>query len=349
MKSIKIGKRTVSEFSAPLVIAEVGANFNGDIEIAKKMVIEAKNAGVEAVKFQCWSKDNIVVASAWEDKEASMKSFGHNREDELLDFLSLDADGHRELAAFCQEHDIMFSSTPVSFEDVDLLDELNVPFYKVASMDLNHPSFLKYIAEKGRPIIMSTGIGSTTEIAKALDVIESTGNEQIVLLHCTSLYPPHENEVNLNNIDYLREVFDVIVGYSDHTIGYSIPLASVAKGVAVIEKHFTLDKEMEGWDHAVSANPEEFEIIVREGRRVSEALGNTERKLSERELANKDNFRRSIVAARSLASGSVVKFEDLAFKRPGTGLTPDEYEKVLGRSLTRDLGKDDQFSLEHFE
>lgn len=349
MKSIQIGSRTVAEYTAPLVIAEVGANFNGDIEIAKKMILEAKRVGVEAVKFQCWSKDNIVVASAWKDKEASMKSFGHTREDELLDFLSLDADGHRMLAAFCKEHDIMFSSTPISFADVDLLDELDVPFFKVASMDLIHTALLEYIGKKGRPIVISTGIGTVQEIALALETIKSTGNDDIVLLHCTSLYPPHENEVNLNNIDYLRGIFNVIVGYSDHTIGYSIPIASVVKGVAVIEKHFTLDKGMEGWDHAVSATPEEFEIIVKEGARIAEALGKTERVLSERELDNKNNFRRSIVTAAPLVTGTVVSFKDLEFKRPGDGITPDQYEKLIGRKLKVDLEADTQFKFEHFE
>jgi sialic acid synthase SpsE len=349
MKSITLGSRLVSEYTTPLVIAEIGANFNGDLEIAKKMIIEAKRVGVEAVKFQCWSKDNIVVASAWENKEASMKAFGHTREDELLDYLSLDHAGHREMAAFCNEQEIMFSSTPTSFADVDFLDELDVPFYKIASMDLDHLSFLEYVGKKGRPIIISSGIGTVQEIALALEAIKKTGNEDIILLHCTSLYPPHENEVNLNNIDFLRDVFDVQVGYSDHTIGHSIPLASVAKGVSVIEKHFTLDKAMEGWDHAVSATPEEFEIIVKESRRVCDALGNKERKLSQRELDNKVNFRRSIVAVRNLQKGTTLKFEDLSFKRPGSGLSPNQYEKLIGRALTQDMAKDDQFSLGHFD
>jgi len=349
MKEIKIGNRIVKEYSAPFVIAEVGANFNGDLEIAKDMIRKAKEVGIDCVKFQCWSKDNIVVASAWKDKKASMKAFGHSREDELLDYLSLDHDGHREMAAFCKKQEIMFSSTPTSFVDVDFLDELDVPFYKIASMDLDHLSFLEYVGKKGRPIIISSGIGTVQEIALALETIKKTGNEDIILLHCTSLYPPHENEVNLNNIDFLRDVFDVQVGYSDHTTGYSIPLASVAKGVSVIEKHFTLDKAMEGWDHAVSATLEEFEIIVKESRRVCDALGNKERKLSERELDNKVNFRRSIVAGRNLQKGTTLKFEDLGFKRPGSGLSPNQYEKLIGRTLTQDMAKDDQFNLGCFD
>jgi len=313
------------------------------------MIINAKNVGIDVVKFQCWSKDNIVVSSAWKDKEASMKSFGHKREDELLDFLSLGHEGHRILADFCKEQDIMFSSTPTSFEDVDFLDGLDVPFYKIASMDLNHLSFLEYVGKKDRPVIISSGIGTVSEIAIALETLKSTGNEQIILLHCTSLYPPHEHEVNLNNIDFLREVFDIQVGYSDHTIGYSIPLASIAKGVSVIEKHFTLDKNMEGWDHAVSAIPDEFQIIVEEGKRISAALGSSQRALSEREEANKVNFRRSIVAARAISQDTVISFNDLEFKRPGSGISPDQYEKLIGRKLTTDLKQDDQFDLEHFE
>jgi sialic acid synthase SpsE len=346
MKKINIGNRIVKEFSQPLIIAEIGANFNGDLDIARDMILKAKEAGVHVVKFQCWSKDKIVVGSNWKDQPAGLTIFGHKKQDELLDFLALDADGHREMAKFCKENDIMFSSTPTSFEDVDLLDELDVPFYKIASMDLNHLSFLKYVAEKNRPIIMSTGLGSVQEISLALETIKSTGNNDIILLHCTSLYPPEDDDINLNNIDYLRNIFDVMVGYSDHTIGTSIPLASVVKGVSVIEKHYTLDKSMEGWDHAVSATPDEFEIIVRESKKISISLGNVERKVSDKEEANKVNFRRSIVAARDLKEGAIITFKDLDFKRPGSGMSPNEYKKLIGRKLKSDLQYDDMMRLD---
>ena len=349
MKSIKIGEKIVSEFSSPLIIAEAGANFNGDLEIAKKMILEAKRVGVDVVKFQCWSKDNIMVESMWKNKEAEMKSFGHTTQEELLNFLSLSHEDHRVLNDYCYEHGIMFASTGTSFKDVDFLDEINVPFFKIASMDLNHPSFISHIASKGRPIILSTGMGTMQEIATAIGLIKDEGNQDIVLLHCTSLYPPKDEEVNLNNIDYFKEVFDVIVGYSDHTLGISVPLASLAKGAAVIEKHYTLDKNMEGWDHAVSATPDEFESLISEGNRIVKALGNKERILGEREKANRVNFRRSVVAAKDLVKGSKIKFQDLDFKRPPSGLKTEEFNKLIDKTLNKDLKYDDQITLNDVE
>lgn len=349
MKDIRIGNKVVNEFAEPLIIADVGANFNGDMNLAKKMVLKAKEAGIDVVKFQCWTKDTIVVKSEWENKPAALKSFGHERQDELLDFLALSVGGHQELKRFCDENEIMFSSTPISLQHVDLLTELDVPFFKVASMDLNHLSFLRYIAKKGKPIVLSTGMGTINEISKAVEVIYGAGNEQLILLHCTSLYPPDDNEVNLNNIDYLREVFGIQVGYSDHTLGYSIPLAAVVKGVSVIEKHYTLDKTMVGWDHAVSATPEEFEVIVKESKRIVNALGNKIRTVGAREEEKKTVFRRSIVAKRDLQKGTVITYGDIDFKRPGTGIAPSDYEKVLNRKLNCFIKADDQLQWEYFE
>jgi len=349
MKEIKIGHRIVKEYSRPFVIAEVGANFNGDLDIAKDMIIKAKNAGVDAVKFQCWSKHNIFVKSIWENKPAEIQNFGHKNQEDLLDYLALDHDGHRELEKFCRKNEILFASTPTSFDDIEFLDELDVPFFKIASMDLNHISFIECIAKKNRPIVISTGLGSNEEIATALETIKSTGNNKIILLHCIALYPPRESEVNLNNIDDLRNKFDVQVGFSDHTIGYGITIASMAKGVSVIEKHYTLDKTMAGWDHSVSATPDEFGIIIQEGKRVCKALGQSERILGERETANKINFRRSIVAARDLNKDKVINFDDLDFKRPADGLSPSLYEKFLGKKLNKDVQMDDQLQLSDIE
>ena len=346
MKSIKIGSKLVSNFSEPLIIAEVGANFNGDLDIAKKMILEAKRVGVDVVKFQCWSKDNIMATKLWKNKEAELKSFGHSSQEELLDFLSLNHENHKILSEYCKEVGIMFASTPHSFSDVDFLDELNVPFYKIASMDLNHLSFIEYVAKKGKPIIFSTGMGDNEEIAKAVECIKGTGNNKVILLHCCSLYPPEEGEFNLNNMDTFRKKFQLIVGFSDHSKDLTVPLASIARGAAVIEKHFTLDKDMEGWDHAVSATPEEFKTLVYESKRVVKALGNKERILGDREKANRQNFRRSIVVAKNLSKGTIIEYEDLDFKRPPSGLQSDEYNKILGKKLNKDLKYDDQITLD---
>jgi len=349
MKNIRIGSKVVNEFADPFIIAEAGANFNGDMDIAREMILVAKEVGADAVKFQSWSKDTIVVRSEWENKPAELTSFGHERQDELLDFLALSVHDYRKLKGFCDDNGILFSSTPVSFQHVDLLDELKVPFFKVASMDLNHLSFLRYIAGKGKPIILSTGMGTINEIAVAVETIHAAGNEQLILLHCTALYPPEDHEVNLNNIEYLRDVFGIQIGYSDHTLGYSIPLAAVARGVSVIEKHYTLDKTMEGWDHAVSATPEELEIIVKESKRIVKALGNKIRIVGDREEEKKIGFRRSIVAKRDLRKACVIAFGDIDFKRPGTGIPPSDYEKVLNRKLQCSIKADDQLLWEYLE
>lgn len=290
-----------------------------------------------------------MIKQLYAGKQAEIKAFGHQRQEELLDYLSLSEQDHVQAKILCDQYGMVFSSTPISFRHVDLLVDLDAPFLKIASMDLNHLSFIEYIAKTNRPAILSTGMGSIEEIRTAVRTFLDTGNEQLILLHCTSLYPPLDEEVNLNNMDYLAEEFDLPIGYSDHTLGYSIPLASVVKGAAVIEKHYTLDKDMEGWDHAVSATPDEFEIIVRESARIVKALGSKTRQVSAREEAQKKNFRRSIVAGADLARGHTLQFTDLAFKRPGTGITPDQYKKLIGKTLTRPVAADHPFSWDDFE
>lgn len=339
----------MKEYNSPFIVADVGTNFNGDIKIAKDMILKAKNVGIDAVKFQSWTKEVLMSSFLYKDKLAEIKSFGHKKQEELLDFLSLTDKDHYEIKEFCDRNDIIFSSTPLSFRHVDLLADLDVLFYKIASMDLNHLPMIQYIAEKEKPVILSTGMGTVKEIAEAVDTILSTGNEKIILLHCTSLYPPDDVEVNLNNIDYLRDIFNLQIGYSDHTLGFNIPLASVMKGVSVIEKHYTLDKSMEGWDHAVSATPEEFEIISRESKRIVNALGSKERVINKREFDQKNNFRRSIVAKKDLIIGKIVKFEDLDFKRPGTGIPPNDYRKIINRKLNRNINRDELFQWEFLE
>lgn len=349
MKEFTIGNKIVRDFGEPLIIAEVGANFNGDMELLKKMVVRAKEVGVGVVKFQSWRKETITVSSSYCNKPAEITAFGHTRQEDLLDYLSLSEKQLWEIKDFCDTQKILFSSTPISFHDVDVLVDMDVPFIKIASMDLNHLTLIKYIAEKGKPVIMSTGMGSIEEITKAVETIDSTGNEQLILLHCTALYPPSDEEVNLNNIDSLRETFDCLVGYSDHSLGCGIPLAAVAKGAVVIEKHYTLDKSMVGWDHAVSATPEEFEIIVRESKSIVKALGEKERQVGQRELEKRKLFRRSIVAKRSLPVGTRIQFDDIDFKRPGIGISPDQYLKVIGRTLACDVDADQMLKWEYFE
>ncbi len=345
---IKLGNHTVGHEDLPYIIAELGANFNGDFAIAEEMVARAAEAGIQAAKFQSWTKETIMTKALYEGKPAEITSFGQTTQAELFDALSINEADHHKAKALCDKYGLDFSSTPTSFRDVDLLIDLDVPFLKIASMDLNHPAFISYIAGKQRPVILSTGMGTYAEIDAAVRCFQEAGNDQLILLHCTSLYPPDDNEINLLNLVDLRERYDYPVGYSDHSLGVTIPLAAVAMGAPVIEKHYTLDKGMEGWDHAVSATPDEFASIVCESKIILAARGQKSRVLSEREAAQKGTFRRSLVYAQSLEAGTTLSLDHLTYKRPGTGLSPADYLSIVGQTLATDVQGDTLISKDHF-
>ena len=251
----------ICEFEKPYIIAEIGSNHNGDMNLAKKMIDEAKRCGADCVKFQSWSKDTIFSEKVYQDNYF-LKDDYRNRTDytlkEIVDEYSINREDHYLLNEYCKKVGIDFNSTPFSKSEVDLLvDELDVPFIKIASMDLNNIPFLTYVAGRGKPVVISTGLCGLADVSDAVECLQKNGCQKIILLHCVSIYPPADDMVNLNNIDMLRNTFGCKVGYSDHTIGTVAPLLAMAKGVCIIEKHFTLDKSMVGWDHKVSANPEE--------------------------------------------------------------------------------------------
>ena len=340
-KKVRLGDREVSDFSRPYIVAEIGSNFNGDIELAKKLIQLAKENGADAVKFQSWTKESLFTEQFYKE---------HPDVEEQVEKWQLKKEDHWVLKEFADKVGIEFFSTPVDFDTVDfLVDELGVKMLKVASMDLNNIPLLKHMAKKGVPIILSTGMGTLEEITKAVKAIEEEGNEDIVILHCVSLYPPRDEEVNLLNMDLLRNVFPYPIGFSDHTLGITIPLAAIARGASLIEKHFTIDKNMEGWDHKVSMTPEELRTLREEGDRIIVALGSYMRVLSDREKEKSKVMRRSIVAARDIAKGEVIELKDLAFKRPGTGLEPWEYKYIVGRKAKREIKKDEFISLDMVE
>lgn len=324
----------------PYIIAEIGSNHNGDVKLAKEMIDKAKECGCDAVKFQSWSKESLFTKGFYKEKNQFVdENFGTL--EEMVEKFSLSKKEHIALKKYCDNKKITFCSTPTTPEEVDMLDELKVPFFKVASMDLNNLSFLKYVAEKGKTIILSTGMGSLAEIETALNTIYTTGNKEVILLYCIAIYPSDEKILNLRNIEMLNKTFNISVGFSDHTIGISIPLAAITLGAKVIEKHFTLDKTMPGWDHAVSANPEEMKIIVEEGKRIVTALGEYRRVVSEQEKKQRESFRRSVVTKRKIKKGEILQKLDIDFKRPGTGIRPDEIKYILGRKINKDIGEDE--------
>lgn len=351
MGKIKIGNKIISNYSEPFIIAEIGANHNGDIELAKQMIDIAKDKGADAVKFQSWSKESIFSKQVYKDNYFLYDDY-RNRTDytleEIVDTYSIGKEEHRELKKYCDELGIVFSSTPFSEEEVDfLVDELDVAFVKIASMDLNNYPFLEYVAKKGKPIILSTGLSTIAEIDDAIRTILGTGNDRIILLHCVSLYPPKDEEVNLNNIDMLRDLYGYPTGYSDHTIGIAAPILSIAKGVCIIEKHFTLDKDMEGWDHKVSADPYELGIIIKECKKSAKMLGSYNRQVNE-SVERMEAFRRSIVTTKDINSGEVIRREDLTFKRPGTGIEPKYLDFIVGKIAKRNIRFDELIKMEDF-
>ena len=342
--TIKFGERIIANFSEPYIIAEIGANHNGDMNLAKNMIRIAKEQGADCVKFQSWSKKSIFSKVKYDENYFLTDDY-RNREDYTLESIveaySITKKEQKDLKKYCDKVGIEFASTPFSNDEVDfLVDELDVKFIKIASMDLNNYPFLEYIAKKNKPIVLSTGLSTIGEIEKAIKTIKSY-NDNLVLLHCVSEYPPKMEHVNLNNIDMLREVFELPVGFSDHTLGTSIPLASVVKGACIIEKHFTLDKNLEGWDHAVSADEVELGIIVTKSKDIYKSLGSYNRKVTESE-ERVQSFRRSIVLTKKLSKGDKIKITDIDFKRPGNGIKPGELKYVIGRILKVDKNYDEQ-------
>ncbi|MBW6488461.1 N-acetylneuraminate synthase family protein [Sulfurimonas sp.] len=341
MKIQLTSKKEVFNYCKPYVIAELGANHNGDMELAKKLIVQAKEAGADCVKFQSWSKNTIFARKKYEDNYFIADDYRDRTDytlEEIVDDYSISEDELLEMKKFADELEIDCTSTPFSKEEADfLVDKLESPFIKVASMDLNNYPFLEYLAKKSKPIVISTGLSELYEIDKAVKTIENAGNGQIVILHCVSTYPPVDSDVHLNNIKTLMTTYpEYPIGFSDHTLGTAIPLASVALGACLIEKHFTFDKNMEGWDHKVSATKDEMQEIVENAKRISEALGSFRIAATESD-EKKREFRRSIVLTREMKKGEVISYEDIDYKRPGGAFDPDMTEFVVGRTVNKDL------------
>ena len=341
MKQINIGGKIIQDFDVPYIIAEIGANHNGDMNLAKKMIISAKENGADAVKFQSWSPSSIVSKEEYDknqkydDGDGGKKHFGSLRE--MVEKYYLREEQHYELKSFCDKINITFSSTPFTKYEVDLLDQCDVPFFKIASMDINNFQLLEQVADKQKPVILSTGMSTIAEIDKALSILQKFNVKEIALLHCISIYPPLYEDINLNNIPMLRQTFGLPVGFSDHTLGTSIPLASIAMGACIIEKHFTIDKNLPGWDHLISADPLEMKIIREEGDNIVKSLGSFCRIVSPAEEEKKLKFRRSVVYSKNLSLGHIITKEDLTTKRPGTGISPELIDTLIGRKLSTDV------------
>jgi N-acetylneuraminate synthase len=347
---VKFKNKEIKNYGEPYVIAEVGSNHNGDINLAKQIIKKAKECGCDAVKFQSWTPDSLISREEYEKNQKyndTKKHFGSLKE--MVEKYYLREEQHYELKKYCDDLNIDFCSSVFSKKETDLLVKLNVPFIKIASMDINNLELLKYVAKQKKPIVLSTGMSMLTEIENAIRTIENEENNKIVILHCISIYPPKYEDINLNNIKMLQETFNYPVGFSDHSLGVSISLAAVALGSCIIEKHFTLNKNLPGWDHEISADPSEMEIICHESRNIFKSLGSRSRIVSEAEKEKIKKFRRSIVMSRDTKRGETINLEDLDYKRPGTGIGPDELKHVIGRKLKSDKKYDDLLKWEDLE
>jgi N-acetylneuraminate synthase len=323
-----------------LIIAEAGVNHNGDIEIAKKLVDVACEAGVDAVKFQTFKADKLVTKKA-EKAEYQKKNTNNNETQyQMLKKLELAYDDHKELISYCEKKDIMFISTPFDIDSVDLLEDLGVELYKVGSGDLTNMPLLKYIARKNKPIILSTGMANLGEVEEAISWIKEEGNNDIILLHCTTSYPTAYQDVNLRAMETMRQAFKLPVGYSDHTMGIEVSIAAVAMGACVIEKHFTLDKTMEGPDHKASLNPKELKLMVKSIRNIEKSMGNGIKKCTTNEENTKKVARKGIVTVREIKKGEKIKSDMITVKRPENGIKPKYINKIIGYVALENIQKD---------
>lgn len=327
------------------IIAEAGVNHNGDLKIAKEMVGVAKNAGVDAIKFQTFVTENLVTRNAQTAEYQKHNTGKQETQFEMLKRLELSYDNYKELKELCSETGIEFLSTPFDIESIKMLERLDIDKFKVPSGEITNYPYLVQIAQTGKPVIMSSGMCTWSEIADAVQVLRDHGTTDLSLLHCTTEYPAPYNEVNLKVINAMQDKFGVKVGYSDHTQGIEVAVAAVAMGAEIIEKHFTLSREMEGPDHKASLEPQELKSMVQAIRNVEMAIGSSEKRPSTSEIQNMKVARKSIVAKRNIKIGEMFSEKNLTTKRPGTGLSPMLWNSVIGQVAVRNFEKDECIEL----
>lgn len=331
-----------------LIIAEAGVNHNGSLEIAKCLVDEASSAGVDIIKFQTFKAEKLVSKAA-KQAEYQKKNIGKGEETQyaMLKKLELSNEQHEELIAYCKLKNIRFFSTAFDLDSIDYLHSLNLGLWKIPSGEITNYPYLKKIASYNEPVILSTGMCELADIENAINVLVTNGvsKDIITVLHCNTEYPTPMKDVNLKAMLEIKENFGVKVGYSDHTEGIEVPIAAVALGAAVIEKHFTLDKHMEGPDHKASLEPSELKAMVKSIRNIEQALGTGHKTISESERKNIEIARKSIVAAKDIKEGEIFSEENLTVKRPGNGISPMEWEYVLGKKAKRDFQEEELIEL----
>lgn len=330
-----------------LIIAEAGVNHNGDMALAKKLIVAAADAGADLVKFQTFIASNLVSKNAPKAEYQKNVTDPEESQQEMVRKLELSKENYLELIDECKRKGIGFFSTAFDLGSVDLLEEFGSKFVKVPSGELTNLPYLRYLTRTGKPVLLSTGMANLGEIEAAINVIEQSGTPRakITVLHCTTEYPTPMEDVNLRAMVNIGNALGVKVGYSDHTSGIEIPIAAVALGATVIEKHFTLDRNLPGPDHRASLEPDELKAMVAGIRNIERALGDGIKRPSPSELKNKPIARKSLVAATDIKAGELFSVENLATKRPGTGVSPMLWDEVIGRSASRDFNEDELIEL----
>lgn len=326
-----------------IIIAEAGVNHNGSYELAIKMVDEAKRAGADYVKFQTAKPELVISTFAPKAEYQKVTTGAAESQLEMCKAIHLPLTDYKPLKEYCDKVGIGFMSTPFDLVSIDVLEPLDMDYYKIPSGEITNLPYLRKIASKHRPVILSTGMCEVEEVEAALQVLEQGGvkRSDIIVLHCNTEYPTPMADVNLRAMDDLRRSLGVEVGYSDHTKGIEVPIAAVALGARVIEKHFTLDKTMEGPDHKASLEPDELKAMVDAIRNIEQALGDGHKHVSPSERKNMDIARKSIVAARDIRKGEVLTEENITTKRPGNGISPMRWDSVIGTTAIRDFGYDE--------
>lgn len=329
--------------SKVFIIAEAGVNHNGSIELAKKLIDVAVESGVDAVKFQTFKAENLVSKNAQKADYQKQTTDKAESQFDMVKKLELDLNTHKELISYCKTKNIMFLSTPFDHDSIELLNDLGLEFFKIPSGEITNLPYLRHIGKICTKVILSTGMADIGEIEDALDILIEAGTkkENIAILHANTEYPTPMEDVNLKAMVTIGKTFDVSYGYSDHTLGIEVPTAAVALGACCIEKHFTLDKTMEGPDHKASLEPDELKAMVKAIRNIEQALGSGVKKPSKSELKNKPIARKSIVAKTDIKKGEILSENNIAVKRPANGISPMRWDEIVGNIAQKDYKEDE--------
>lgn len=347
---IKIKNKVISNNSPTFIVAEVGANHNGDLELAKKSIDAAVDCGVDAVKFQTYTTDELLS-----HKSAIVTSRSRGEEisqtlEELFDEVTLKREFHQEIFDYAQSKNLICFSTPFSVDGMDFLEQLDNPIYKIASSDVNYVDMLEAIGKTKKPVILSTGKSTIGDLDLAVDLLRKNGTQDLCLLHCLANYPSKMENMNLNVIKTLKLMYpDTIIGFSDHSLGITAALGAVCFGAKIVEKHFTIDKNLDGPDHWFSMDPIEMKSLVTEIRNLEAAFGDSRKRINASEEADKYWATRSLIINRTLEVGSIIKKEDLDMLRPGYGISPFDRDNIIGMKLTKSMQKGEVLEWKHLK